>query len=274
MATNSSDMGESQPSATGASGAPIDWAVAFESPEFLSGLQTALGGVANSTLPRPDHLEQLGDSIPSQPTTSSASAPGNLSVAQGMFHVSVAEVSSSLLPPRPSLSVFNPTDDIPSVTPAPNIIQTLNLGPEENAFSLGVGRAPIPRMLVSKILSNQFIELTELLPKNLGSSASDLDILSWTECFITYILVMITFRPHRAHDLLEYMALIIRTAERFDGRAWSQYDRAFRREAEVSNLKDWSVVRTDLYNFHTSAINRRVNFESTGAMPRAGPMAL
>jgi hypothetical protein len=262
MATNSSDMGESQPSTSGASGGPNDWDVAFQSPEFLSGLQTALGGVANSTPPRPDHLEQLGDSIPSHPTTSSASAPGNLSVSQGMFHVSttcgsVAEASSSF-PPQASLSVFNPTDDIPSVTPASNIVRNRNLGPE-NTFSLG----PIPPMLVSRILSGAFIELPELLPQNLGSSASDMDIPSWTECFSTYILVVITFRPHRARDLLEYMMLIIRTAKRFDGRAWSQYDRAFRREAEVNNLQDWSVVRTDLYNFHTSAINRR-----------AGPMAL
>ena len=137
-----------------------------------------------------------------------------------------------------------------------NIVRNLNLGPK-NTFSLGLGRAPIPRVLVSKILSNEFIELRELLPQNLGSETSDPDIWSWTKCFITYILVMSTFRPHRTRDLLEYMALIIRTAKRFGGRAWSQYDRDFRREAEVNNLQDWSVVRTDMYNLHTSAINRR-----------------
>ena len=263
MATNSSDMSETQPSATGASSAP---ATAFQS-EFLSGpdRETTLAGMANFTR-QPDHL---GYSIPSQPTTSSASAPAsNLSVSQGMFYVSttsgsVADESSSLLPPQASLSVFDPTDDIPSgsVTPAPNIIRNRNLGPE-NTFSLG----PIPPMLVSRILSGAFIELSELLPQNFGSSRqrmSDLDILSWVECFNIYILVMTTFRPYRARDLLEYQALIIRTAKRFGGRAWSQYDRAFRREAEVNNLQDWSVVRTDLYNLHTSAINRR-----------AGPMAL
>ena len=70
-------MGESQPSATGASGTPIDWAAEFQLTEFLSGLQTVLAGMANS-MPRPDQLEQFGDSIPSQPTTSRASAPGNL----------------------------------------------------------------------------------------------------------------------------------------------------------------------------------------------------
>ena len=167
MATNTSDMGESQPSATGASGAPIDWAAAFQSTEFLSGLQTALAGMANST-PRPDQLEQLGDYIPSHPTTSRASAPGKLSVAQGMFNApsfvsalsgSVPEASSSLPTPQPSLSVFHPTNDIPSATTAPNIIPNPNLAPEK-AFNLGPGRALIPPKLVSRILSDKFIELT------------------------------------------------------------------------------------------------------------------
>ena len=94
--------------------------------------------------------------------------------------------------------------------------------------------------------------------------------------------VIVTFRPHRACNLLAYMALIIRTAKRFGGRAWSQYDRAFRHEVEVNNLQDWSVMRTDLYNFHTAAINRvpdaqlfnscRTNVGSTWAMPDAEPI--
>ena len=52
------------------------------------------------------------------------------------------------------------------------------------------------------------------------------------------------------------MALIIRTAKRFGAKAWFYYDRAFRRETEVNNLQDWSIMQTDLYNFHTSAIHR------------------
>jgi hypothetical protein len=93
-------MGETQPSDTGASSAP---AAAFQS-EFLSGpnRETTLAGMANFTR-RPDHL---GYSIPPQPTTSNASAPGHLSVAESMFQASttsgsVAEASSSL-PPQPS----------------------------------------------------------------------------------------------------------------------------------------------------------------------------
>ena len=85
---------------------------------------------------------------------------------------------------------------------------------------------------------------------------SPLDILDWVECFNSYTSIIATFHPHRARDLLAYMALIIRTAKRFGGKAWFHYDRAFRREAEVNNLQDWSVMQTDLYNFHTSAIHR------------------
>ena len=83
MAT--SDMGDSQTSASSASGATINWAAAFQLPKVLSGLQTAIAGVTTST-PRLEQLEQLGDSIPSQPSTSAVSASGNLPVAQGTFH--------------------------------------------------------------------------------------------------------------------------------------------------------------------------------------------
>ena len=160
--------------------------------------------------------------------------------------------------------------------PAPNV----GLGLEK-AFSLGPGRSPIPPKLVAKIFSYKFVDLTELLPENLDdplsdttsftienstivpvsrSSArerkSDLDILPWVECFNSYISFIATHRPHRARDLLAYLALIIRTTKRFGGKAWFHYDRAFRREAEVNNVQDGGAMHTDLYNFHMSAATR------------------
>ena len=280
MAT--SDMGDSQTSASSASGATIDWAAAFQPPEFLSGLQTAIAGVTTST-PCLEQLEQLGDSTPSQPSTSAVSTSGNLPVAQGTFHAptfltavngSVPEPNVSSIPPHQppnELHTIN-VSPVASSLPAPNIA----LGPEK-AFSLGPGRAPIPPKLVTKILSSKFVDLSELLPENLDDPLSDttsftidnstivpvsrssrerktdLDILSWVECFNSYISVIATYR---ARDLLAYMALIIRTAKSFGGKAWFHYDRAFRREGEVNNVQDWSVMRTDLYNFHTSAATR------------------
>jgi hypothetical protein len=147
-------------------------------------------------------------------------------------------------------------------------VPSQNCSPE-SAFILGPGRAPIPAKLVKRILLHEFVEMSELMPENLEEPQAEApvftfvgsmvvpkpnpskknavtDILTWVECFNSYIAVFTTFHPSRSRDLLAYMALIIRTAKRFGGTAWLDYDRAFRREAAASNLQDWSVMRPDL----------------------------
>ena len=46
------------------------------------------------------------------------------------------------------------------------------------------------------------------------------DILTWVECFTSYITVLTTYIPNRSRDLLSYMALIIRMAKRYSGNCW------------------------------------------------------
>ena len=146
-----------------------------------------------------------------------------------------------------------------------------------SAFILGPGRPPIPSKLVTQILGNKFIELSELLPENLESPSCEsssftieggaivpitkvsskrkqeiTDILTWVECFTSYVTVISTSFSSRSRDLLSYMALIIRMAKRYTGNCWLNYDRAFRLEAAASNLRDWSQLKPDLYSYHTS----------------------
>ncbi len=78
------------------------------------------------------------------------------------------------------------------------------------------------------------------------------DILTWVECFNSYVAVITSVRPERARDLLAYMALIICIAKQFPGRCWYNYDRAFRLEAAASNMMSWSQIHPDLYHYHTS----------------------
>ena len=128
MTSTSSDTIQSQSSTT--PDASIDLASAFQYPEFLSGLQTALASMATiNCAPRPDQLKQLGNSIPSQPTTSFASTQGNVSMAQGAFHAasflntmsgSVQDTSSSFPQTQSSLSDSNLTTDNP-ILRAPNL---------------------------------------------------------------------------------------------------------------------------------------------------------
>ena len=145
-----------------------------------------------------------------------------------------------------------------------------------SAFILGPGCPPILSKLVTQILGNKFIELSELLPENLESPSCEsssftieggaivpitkvsskrkqeiTDILTWVECFTSYVTVISTSFPSRSCDLLSYMALIIRMAKRYTGNYWLNYDRAFRLEAAASNLRDWSQLKPDLYSYHT-----------------------
>ena len=71
MATNSSDMGDSQTpkGSTPAASATIHWTASFQSLEFLSGLQMVIALVTGQTHVL-NNWSNLGDSILSQPSTS------------------------------------------------------------------------------------------------------------------------------------------------------------------------------------------------------------
>ena len=86
------------------------------------------------------------------------------------------------------------------------------------------------------------------------------------------MLVMVTYWPSRAADLIRYQLLILHTRAQFGGLAWYNYDEAFRRDAAACQVADWSAMHLELYNFHTSAATRLppppvgpVFRESTGA---------
>ena len=138
------------------------------------------------------------------------------------------------------------------------------------AFVVGPGHAPIPAKLVKKITSGEFVELADLLSTNLR--AVDLepqsfldgkllvsrkrrlveveDILTWTEAFTIYQMVICASHPHRWSDLTKYKLLIIQTARHAPGRSWLEYDTAFRKDAAATGASDWSRMNLDLYNFH------------------------
>ena len=138
------------------------------------------------------------------------------------------------------------------------------------AFVVGPGHAPIPAKLVKKITSGEFVELADLLSTNLR--AVDLepqsfldgkllvsrkrrlveveDILTWTEAFTIYQMVICASHPYRWSDLTKYKLLIIQTARHAPGRSWLEYDTAFRKDAAATGASDWSRMNLDLYNFH------------------------
>ena len=112
------------------------------------------------------------------------------------------------------------------------------------SFVVGPGFLPIPDKTVSNIVSGQFIDLASLLAKPSDArSASPLicidgqvivsqaskpprrltDISQWLQAFAIYMLVMVTYWPSRAADLIRYQLLILRTHAQFGGLAWYNY---------------------------------------------------
>ena len=159
------------------------------------------------------------------------------------------------------------------------------------AFVVGPGHAPIPAKLVKKITSGEFVELADLLSTNLR--AVDLepqsfldgkllvsrkrrlveveDILTWTEAFTIYQMVICASHPHRWSDLTKYKLLIIQTARHAPGRSWLEYDTAFRKDAAATGASDWSRMNLDLYNFHLRSSVPPLLYHRPLARPHRSP---
>ena len=162
-------------------------------------------------------------------------------------------------------------------------------GPKpEKAFIVGPGHAPIPAKLAKKIIEGQFVELADLLTVNLRAVEQEpqtflegkllvsnakrrqveiKDILSWTEAFTIFQLVLCATFPLHWLDLTKYKLLIIQTARQHPGLAWLEYDLAFRRDAAASGLNDWSKMNLDLYNFHLHSST------SSSLLPRSSSLS-
>ena len=273
---------------------PVAWGTAFQSTEFVNGLKTVISEVLKQSrepVAQVNHLEQLGDPARTFHASQSEVGRGSEQPSQrprsGMLNAptfiqtsEASDVNSQAIPLSNDQSTTNVRShpDHEHVDP-PNPSVAVYKSSPESAFVLGPGRSPIPAKLVKKIVSHEYIELSELIPENLEDPQSDTpsftiegasivqkaqsgrkrdisDILTWVECFNSFTAVLTSFFPFRSRDLLAYMALIIRTSKRFGGMAWYNYDRAYRREAAASSIRDWSMMRPDLYNYHTAVVLR------------------
>ena len=55
------------------------------------------------------------------------------------------------------------------------------------------------------------------------------DVMLWFQCFASYVAILSSKFPSATPELLSYMAMIIKCARDYEGIAWAQYDRNFRK---------------------------------------------
>ena len=169
---------------------------------------------------------------------------------------------------RPVLSFASPVIATHVYSASTNLSSSLLPPSVDRAFVVGPGHAPIPAKLILKITSSQFVDLTNLLSANLRTAEQEprtfldgklvvskkrqvvkiQDILTWTEAFTIFQMVMCTTHTHCWPDLAKYKLLIIQTARQSPSRAWLEYDLAFRKDVAATGASDWSKM--NLSNVH------------------------
>ena len=89
------------------------------------------------------------------------------------------------------------------------------------------------------------------------------DIVSWSEAFSIFTLILTSYFPHRWKDLTCYKLLILQTQRYFSGRVWRAYDLAFREHAAATKLVDCSSMNSELFNFHAAGASLRPGASGT-----------
>ena len=134
-------------------------------------------------------------------------------------------------------------------------------------FILSEGLPSVPHKLVARILRGEYIDMADLLRDNLeaqrrctsqSSGSPPLgaaptsrgrreipDLLSWVQCFGTYIAVVTSQNPERMRQLVAYQTLIVREARRCGGKGWLAYDSG--QQAVGNSSTDWSQIIQSLY---------------------------
>ena len=207
-----------------------------------------------------------------QPSSSSSSTPGRpipfvVPTFVSTFNAPVPAIVSSSGQALSGVA--------PQLFPSTRTVNSL----ADQPFVVGPGYSPVPAKLVSQIRNGTFVDLSELLAANLVSSDSEPqlmfdrrlvlsappkkprrrieDIISWTEAFTVFSLVLTSFFPHRWKDLTLCKFLILRIARQFSGRVWLAYDKAFRDHAAATQLADWSTMNAQLFTFHAGGASSR-----------------
>ena len=71
--------------------------------------------------------------------------------------------------------------------------------------------------------------------------------MTWVQCFVTYAAVVAKAHPHRMRDLIAYLHMIVREAQRHGGDAWRSYNVLFRKIATPNSVIRWEQPLPSLY---------------------------
>ena len=165
--------------------------------------------------------------------------------------------SSRDVVPLPSVSGTNVTTSVSSAPGPSSVVMPAG------AY-LGEGLLPVADKLGQKIVKLEFVEMRDLTPETWLLEDEDskksvislprrrsppvTDILQWCQCFAALVGVLSQAYPQMVPEFMAYQTTIIKCARDFQGPAWAQYDRAYRRQVAQTKDLRWSKLNPTLYS--------------------------
>lgn len=201
-----------------------------------------------------------------------ASTPISTTIAGPNASTMAMAIAASMALPTPIPSSHA---SVPSLFSLPSTSAVTTTSVLQGGLTLGESSIPLPDKIVQKILALRYVELSELLPETwllqhdspMGQTSLFAqfkrqkgpvsNILQWVQCFATLASVLGSAYPQKISELLAYMATIVKCSRKFEGPAWVLYDRAFRRQAEVSRDLNWSKLNPSLFNLYFTGRARK-----------------
>jgi len=249
-----------------------------------SGLKAQLVSRLQSSLPSP--------SSSTQPDSEREREPRHPTNDEDQLRTTIVSVMAETLPtllaslpqpPQPTLPVSAPPPTLsshapPAVPPPPQLAQPIPALAQ-----------PIPARLRERILSGEFVDLSELLPQistthSVASSQANIthfemsqggglrmveessvrgrgrhvcDLSTWLEAYTVFLQCILQVAPHRATELIAYQSLIIEANRRFTPEGWLDYDRQFRLLAAASPTRRWDIIDGNLWQLATTGRARQ-----------------
>ena len=159
------------------------------------------------------------------------------SLLSPIAHIPIFSTASNTLPAGSTTAPIAST----SITPAAQQDKPGAATTDKDLFIFSPNTPPIPAKLAERIWKGEYINMAMLLPESLSAALAADDqantekkkkgknrkiksILAWTECFLTYMGVVLAKQPERLLDLLGYANLIVHAARQFEGTQWQVYD--------------------------------------------------
>ena len=121
----------------------------------------------------------------------------------------------------------------------------------------------LPPKLVKRILSLEFVDMSELIPESWKFTEEDTscchhnrvprrgpvtDILLWVECYSMLVAVLASQYPAKVPQMMAYQKTIVKAYKTYIGQGWVTYDTCYRRRAANTKSLDWDMIDFTLYN--------------------------